>query len=215
MDQPFLLLDFDGLVCDTERAALLAWQDLYDRLGVPLTAGVRAGMLGNSAGARVALADLASRLGRPVEDAEWTWQRERRAVRCAAAPARPGAERLLRTAEGAAAIVSSSPAAWVEDHLRRLGLRHHLAFLVTGDDTDRHKPAPDLYLLALARAGVAAGDALAVEDSPTGLRAARAAGLRCVAVPWEPAGAADLAGADAVLADLSELDPQRYRHDEE
>ncbi|MEV4937190.1 HAD family hydrolase [Streptomyces zaomyceticus] len=213
MPEPFLLLDFDGVVCDTERAALLAWQDLYDRLDVPLTTGTRAGMLGNSAGARVALDDLATRLGRPVGDHEWAWQRQRRATRCAAAPARPGVERLLRTAE-AAAIVSSSPAAWVEEHLRRLGLRRHFAFLVTGDDTDRHKPEPDLYLLALERAGVDADGALAVEDSPRGVRAARAAGLRCVAVPWEPAGAAALAGADAVLPSLDELDLRHYRHSE-
>ncbi|MFJ3612082.1 HAD family hydrolase [Streptomyces hydrogenans] len=212
MPVPFLLLDFDGVVCDTERAALLAWQDLYDRLGVPLDGAVRDRMVGNSAGARVALADLASRLGRPVRDDEWDWQRGRRADRCAAAPARPGAERLLDTAEGAA-IVSSSPAAWVEEHLRRLGLRDRFAFLVTGDDSDRHKPAPDLYLHALARAGVCAGDALAVEDSPPGVRAARAAGIRCVAVPWEPAGAPGVAGADAVLTSLAELDLRRYRRD--
>ncbi|MFD9423560.1 MULTISPECIES: HAD family phosphatase [unclassified Streptomyces] len=213
MPTPFLLLDFDGVVCDTERAALLAWQDLYDRLAVPLSGEVRARMLGNSAGARVALADLAARLGRPVGDDEWAWQRQRRTARCAAAPARPGVDRLLSTAEGAA-IVSSSPSAWVEEHLRRLGLRHRFDFLVTGDDTDRHKPEPDLYLLALERAGVGADDALAVEDSPMGVRAAQAAGLRCVAVPWEPAGAAGLAGADAVLTSLSELDPRRYQRNE-
>lgn len=213
MPKPFLLLDFDGVVCDTERAALLAWQDLYDRLGVPLSAGVRARMLGNSAGARIALADLAARLGRPVADGEWAWQRRRRSVRCAAAPARPGVDRLLRTAEGAA-IVSSSPAAWVEEHLRRLGLRHRFAFLVTGDDTDRHKPDPDLYLLALARAGVGPGDALAVEDSPPGVRAAQAAGLRCVAVPWEPAAAPGLAGADVVLPSLDGLDLRHYQRNE-
>ncbi|MGY3677866.1 HAD family hydrolase [Streptomyces sp. TE33382] len=213
MPKPFLLLDFDGVVCDTERAAQLAWQDLYDRLGAPLSGEVRAGMLGNSAGARVALADLATRLGRPVGDAEWAWQRQRRTARCAAAPVRPGVERLLRTAQGAA-IVSSSPTAWVEEHLRRLGLRDRFAFLVTGDDTDRHKPEPDLYLLALERAGVGAADALAVEDSPRGVRAAQAAGLRCVAVPWEPAGAAGLAGADTVLSSLGELDLRHYQRNE-
>ncbi|MEU8759646.1 HAD family phosphatase [Streptomyces sp. NPDC048659] len=213
MPLPFLLLDFDGVVCDTERAALLAWQDLYDRLGVPFDPGVRAKMLGNSAGARLALADLAGRLGRPVTGAEWAWQRERRALRCSAAPARPGLEPLLAGARGAA-VVSSSPYAWVAGHLGRLGLRDRFAFLVTGDDTDRHKPAPDLYLLALDRAGLAAAEALAVEDSPTGVRAALAAGLRCVAVPWEPAGAAALADADAVLPGLDALDPRRYQHNE-
>lgn len=213
MSPPFLLLDFDGVVCDTERAALLAWQDLYDRLGVPLSPDVRARMLGNSAGARVALADLADRLGRPVGDDEWLWQRQRRTTRCGVAPARPGVERLLRTAEGAA-IVSSGAAGWVEEHLRRLGLRRYFDFLVTGDDTARHKPAPDLYLLALERAGVGAGDALAVEDSPRGVEAARAAGLRCVAVPWEPALAPGLAGADAVLSSLDGLDLRRYQRNE-
>jgi HAD superfamily hydrolase (TIGR01509 family) len=213
MRTPVLLLDLDGVICDTERAAIQAWQDLYDRLGVPLDAAVRYRIIGNSAGAEVALADLGARLGRPVRPDERSWQRARKAERADAAPARPGVDWLLATAVGdgrPVGVVSSSSRVWVRRHLDRLGLRQHFAVVVTGDDTPRHKPAPDLYLAALARAGVGAAGAVAVEDSPVGVRAAHAAGVRCVAVPWEPAAGADLSLADAVLPSLRWLDLRQY-----
>ncbi|BBJ37321.1 hypothetical protein SSPO_000390 [Streptomyces antimycoticus] len=91
-------------------------------------------------------------------------------------------------------------------HLTRLGLVGRLAFTVTGDDTPRHKPAPDLYLLALRRVGAEAAACLAVEDSPPGVRAAKAAGLRCVAVAGSGAAARGTLGADLVLARLDLLE---------
>lgn len=74
--------------------------------------------------------------------------------------------------------------------------------VVTGDDGEP-KPAPDLYVLACRRLGVAAAESVALEDSPTGVTAAKAAGLTCIGVPShadEP-----LPGADMVVRSLSEL----------
>lgn len=208
-----ILLDFDGLLCDTERTAMQAWQDCYDRLGVPFTTRVRDRMIGDSGGARHALADLHEQLGRPLADDEWRWQRARRAELADLAPVRPGVEWLLDTARDdgrTLGVVSSSPASWVGRHLTRLGLRQRIDLVVTGDDTPRHKPAPDLYLLALHRAGVTAEEAIAVEDSPIGVQAAKAAGLRCVAVPGELGAGRDFSTADVVLPGLRWFDIERY-----
>jgi beta-phosphoglucomutase-like phosphatase (HAD superfamily) len=69
----------------------------------------------------------------------------------------------------------------------------------------RAKPRPALYLEALDRLGVTADDAVAFEDSPNGVAAAKAAGLLCVAVPNAITGALDLRAADLVVRSLAEV----------
>lgn len=65
-----------------------------------------------------------------------------------------------------------------------LPLRHYFGTVVTGDDTERHKPAPDPLLLALQRLGATASSAVYVGDSPFDIRAAKAAGMTAVGVGW-------------------------------
>jgi len=201
-----LLFDFDGLICDTERAAHGSWDELYSRLlGDGLPAEVWAAMAGRSDGESVALADLSARLGLPVDESIRAARLRRKHELCAAEPVRPGVADLLdagREAGLAFGVVSSSPLAWVDRHLARLGLGGRFRSLVTGDDTTRHKPAPDLYRLALSRNGVTAGDAVAFEDSESGVRAATAAGLYCVAVRNAVGAHADLSAADEIHASL-------------
>lgn len=208
-----LFLDFDGLICDTEDAARRSWSLLYTSFGFPFPDQVWQRMQGRSDGEEVALADLGQRLGRPVGPATRASRLRTKTELCRAEPLRPGVARLLETARRRgipALVVSSSPRDWVEPHLVRLGVRRHFADLVTGDLTRRHKPAPDLYLLALRHAGLAAGEVCAFEDSPTGVRAARAAGVSCVAVPSAAGEAAALTGAVRVLRSLADFSFDRF-----
>jgi beta-phosphoglucomutase-like phosphatase (HAD superfamily) len=76
--------------------------------------------------------------------------------------------------------------------------------VVTAADVRHSKPAPDVYLLALARLGVSARDAVAIEDTATGVAAARAAGLRCLAIPHEHSLNQDFSAATAVLKSMQE-----------
>lgn len=101
-------------------------------------------------------------------------------------------------------MVSSSPAEWVCGHLERLGLVDRFALVVTREDTQRAKPAPDLYLVALDRLGLAADAALVVEDAANGVVAARAAGLDVVVVP-NPVTAAQRHDGAEVLPDAVAL----------
>lgn len=198
-----LFLDFDGLICDTERAALAAWRDLYLRLGQVFPLSLWQLMVGNSSGAQEALTDLEARLGRQVSQDELLWQRSRKAELAELEPERPGVTATLDAAcrRGVlTAVVSSSRAQWVCRHLARLGLHDRFAFVVTGEDAPFHKPAPHLYRVALSRAGVDATAALAVEDSAVGVRAAKAAGIACLAVPHQPG--VQVREADAVLDSL-------------
>ena len=102
------------------------------------------------------------------------------------------------------AVASSSEHEWVDTHLTRLGLRERFAYLACHDGRLRAKPAPDTYLDACEAVGVAPGDAIAVEDSFNGVVAARAAGMRVVAVPNGVTSAMDFSTADLVLSSLAE-----------
>jgi HAD superfamily hydrolase (TIGR01509 family) len=185
-----LLFDFDGLLCDTEEAARTSWCELYARHGHTFPGTVWQQMMGNPEGEAVAMRHLADLIGRPLTGEEIADRRRRKAALAATAGLRPGVERLCDAAADrglALAVVSGSGRDWVHGHLVRLNVAHRFTAVVTGDDEGRRKPAPDPYLLALRAVGARADEAVAFEDSPTGVRAALAAGIRCFAVPG-PAG---------------------------
>jgi HAD superfamily hydrolase (TIGR01509 family) len=104
-------------------------------------------------------------------------------------------------------VASSSPRDWVEAHLSRLGLLGRFSALACHGDDDglAAKPEPDLYVEACRLLQVAPAMAVAVEDSPHGVRAAKAAGLACVAVPNEMTRLLDLDHADLVVSSLAEV----------
>ena len=91
-------------------------------------------------------------------------------------------------------------------HLRRLEQAVGWDAIVTADsDVERAKPRPTLYLEALGALGLEAAEAIALEDSPNGVRAAKAAGIVCVAVPNSVTAAYGLDEADLVLESLADL----------
>lgn len=102
-------------------------------------------------------------------------------------------------------VASSSRRPWIEEHLTRLGLRDAFTCLACRDDPPglRGKPHPDTYEAALRCLGVDADEAIAIEDSPNGVRAAKAAGLRCLAVPNGLTAHLDLSEADVTATSLA------------
>lgn len=201
-----LLLDFDGLICDTERAARQSWEELYQMHGLTFPPQLWAEMMGCEQGEIRAVTDLSARLDRPVDAAMRAYRLARKVALCQQEPLRPGVAALLAAARRrdlTLAVVSSSARDWVEGHLVRLGIRERFDAVVTGDEVNRPKPAPDLYHLALMRTGMRAEEALAFEDSPTGVRAARSARIRCVAVPGSVGDHNNLGAADLVVPSLA------------
>jgi beta-phosphoglucomutase-like phosphatase (HAD superfamily) len=93
----------------------------------------------------------------------------------------------------------------VAGNLDRLGILDRFSVLVTRDDVTLTKPAPDLYLLACRELDVLPALAVAFEDSPNGIAAAKAAGLACVAVPGPMTATLDLTAADLVVASLADV----------
>jgi HAD superfamily hydrolase (TIGR01509 family) len=105
------------------------------------------------------------------------------------------------------ALASSSNRAIFEEVLRLAGIADAFQATVSSEEVPRGKPAPDVYLEAARRLGVAPGKCAAVEDSHSGIRSAHAAGMRVVAIPNAsyPPDAEALALADVTLSSLSEL----------
>jgi len=110
------------------------------------------------------------------------------------------------------AIASSSPRRLIDAVCDRLGL-DGIEVRCSAMDEARGKPAPDVYLTAARKLGVAAAACLALEDSPNGVASAKAAGMRCVAIP-DPllAGHPRYGEADLVLPSLTDLDDAALRH---
>lgn len=102
-------------------------------------------------------------------------------------------------------IASSSSRAWVVGHLTRFGLHAEFDHIACSDDVARVKPDPALYLAVLRALGVAPNRAIAFEDSPNGIAAAKAAGLFCVAVPNPITRRLPLGGADLIVESLSDV----------
>jgi HAD superfamily hydrolase (TIGR01509 family) len=204
-----LLFDFDGLLVDTESPAYGAWADVYRHHGHELTIETWSAAIGTLEGFNP-FEDLEGRLGYPLD--RETVDAMRRAAEDAATDLeelRDGVAEYLREAEQlglARAIVSSSGHKWINRHLERLDLREGWSCIVAANgDASRAKPLPTLYLEALDRLSVTAQDAVAFEDSPNGITAAKAAGIYCVAVPNPTTASLDVTHADLVLRSLEEV----------
>jgi HAD superfamily hydrolase (TIGR01509 family) len=203
-----LLFDFDGLLVDTESAEFRAWCELYERHGRVLDISTWSLAIGTIDGFDPS-AHLTS-LGSPPSAEALEAQKQRVLELCDVEEFLPGVDELLNLARChnlQTCIVSSSSRAWIEGHLiQRSGLERFDAIVCADGDPARAKPRPVLYLEALERLGVRADEAIAFEDSPNGIAAAKAAGIFCIAVPNPVTAPLDLSEADLVLESLADFD---------
>jgi HAD superfamily hydrolase (TIGR01509 family) len=202
-----LVFDFDGLILDTEVPIFTAWHEQFVAHGCqPVTIEEWAVEIGTIGGLDME-ALLVERATTKVDLV--VAQEQRRARRdelLASETVRPGVHAWIRDAQlrgWPIAIASSSSRAWIDTHLGRLDIRDAFDVVVCAGDGFAAKPEPDTYLAACAALGVDPGDALAIEDSPHGIAAAKRAGLWCVAVPNAITAQLDTSHADVVLESLA------------
>lgn len=204
-----LIFDFDGLILDTELSAYQSWQEIYQEYDCDLPLQEWARCIGGAGHLFDPCAYLETLLQRPVErDALRSKRRQRHLELIASRTTLPGVEEYLTDSRRLGfklAVASSSSKEWVTDHLSRLGLLDYFDALRCGDSVTHKKPHPELYCSALRDLGVAAEQAIALEDSPNGVLAAQRAGIFCVAVPNVITGQLLLDHADLRLSSLSDL----------
>ncbi|OWY40177.1 hydrolase [Xenophilus sp. AP218F] len=182
-----LLFDMDGLMLDTERLSCAATYRAAEATGIAVDEALLHGMIGLSEARCTAY--LAERLGSAERAA--TLQRAsrqtyRQMLENEDIALKPGIVELLEWAEerGIPRAVATSTRREIADlKLSRSGLGRFFEHTVAGDEVERTKPAPDLYLAAAARLQAAPQRAIVLEDSMVGMRAGLAAGARVLLIP--------------------------------
>lgn len=182
-----VIFDNDGLLLDTESVWTRAEQDLFERRGLEFTPADKLELVGTSAA--IAGGILERRLGEPGRAAALIEELNELVVAELehGVAAMIGARELLERlgAQGVPlGLVSNSPLRFVRRSIELAGFEEHFAVILSAHEVAAPKPAPDPYLEACRRLGVEPGPSvIALEDSPTGVAAAVAAGLTVIGVP--------------------------------
>jgi HAD superfamily hydrolase (TIGR01509 family) len=206
------LFDFDGLILDTETASRAGWEWLYREHGFELPPDQWATLVGTIGAPWDPMRHLEELVGSSLDsDALDERRRAHELSLLETEELRPGILQYLEEAKRRGlkrAIVSSSSNRWIDMHLSRL--EHAVgwdAIVAANHDVARAKPRPDLYLEACGLLAVSPAESIAFEDSPNGVRAARAAGIFCVAIPNAVTRDLGFDEADLVLDSLADMPP--------
>jgi HAD superfamily hydrolase (TIGR01509 family) len=204
-----LVFDFDGLILDTEGPEYQSWLEIYGEHACDLPLSVWASCIGTAMDVFNPYDYLESRYGKPIDRvAVRTKHKQRCAELLEGQLVLPGVREYVLDAKRLGiklGVASSSSRWWVAGHLERLGLIEHFDCVRTRDDVTHSKPDPELFLSAVECLGLRPEEAIAIEDSPNGVTAAKRAGLFCVAVPNLVTRELPLEHADLVLTSLAEL----------
>jgi len=204
-----LIFDFDGLILETEGPSYKSWEEVYQSFGLTLPFSTWSTIIGTTQGEFNPRIELQRQVKEWVDwDAVESRRQTSEQALIEVQPVLPGVEQYLHDAKRLGlylGLASSSSCNWVVGHLKRLGLEDHFDCICASDDVQCTKPDPELYHCVLRGLGVSADEAIALEDSPIGIRAAKQAGIFCVAVPNPLTSQLILSQADLLLGSLAEI----------
>ncbi len=204
-----VIFDMDGVVADTETAAFMADCRVLKSIGAvksekdcPRTAGLPARQIySRMLSERKINADVNEILRKRELEIEKALSSRRLAPSS-------GFSELLRKLKGKgykAGLASSASRRTIDNVLAALKLKNAFSIIVSADDVDMNKPAPDVYIEAARRLNMSPDECVAIEDSETGVASAKSAGLKCIALRTEKTAGHDLSAADAVVNSLRDI----------
>jgi pseudouridine-5'-monophosphatase len=209
MSSVFVLFDLDGVLLDTEELYTQATQAIVGRYGKTYDWSLKQHLIGRDA--RIGAKNLMERLEIPLSGDEYlALQRPILEALFTRAPAMPGAEDFVRSLS--ARRVPMAVATSTERALYELKVMPHSWFslfhaVICGDHPNvrARKPAPDIFLAAARELGALPEQCVVIEDSPAGVEAGLAAGMRVIAMPHPAIGSSACAGAHKVVGGWTEI----------
>ena len=207
-----IIFDMDGVLIDSEPIWNEVRVEFAAACGKPWTEALQRSVMGVSTRAWGEVMRQGLGCPQPVEQVIDDVGRRMTAHYRRHLPLLPGALQAVRLAAGAypVALASGSMSMLIDHVLDATGLRPLIGVVVYGDTVERGKPAPDIYLEAARRLGVAPAACLGIEDSANGLRALHAAGMKAIAVPSPGYPLAEVA-AELRLSSLEEFSLELVR----
>ncbi len=200
-----LIFDFDGLILDTEAPLIDAYEQVHRAHGVAFDRSVFLRSVGHADYAFDPWHGFSTHADRAALELERRALKDRLIFQ---QPILPGVVALLDAARIRGlhvGLASNSQHGWVEPHLKRLGLHDRFEFFACREDAASPKPEPDLYRLVLNRFGLRGHEAIAFEDSQTGVLAAKRANCWVVAAPNACTAHHDFQSADLRVNSLGDV----------
>lgn len=203
-----ILFDMDGVIVDSEPLHFEAHKKAAAQFGIKLTLEDYM-KYGVSAGDDALYEKMSEISGMPVDKSEISKikKQQYRKIFDEKGQMFPGILEALRdfSKRHKLALVSSGATDAIEYVLEKLEIKNYFNLIVCGEDVEKVKPFPDIYLKTLELLDMEPEDCVAIEDSQNGVKAAKGADLRCIAIPNEFTKSQDFSKADMVLASSREL----------
>ncbi|MBU0700205.1 HAD-IA family hydrolase [bacterium] len=210
-----VIFDMDGLMVDTETVYFIALQQIAQKRGKDFPMALKRAMIGKQGVISMDIFKEYLVLNETAEDLlverEDVYGGILNKTELVPLDGLPELLLLIDTMGIPAAIASSSAEQWIRLVINKLGISDRFKAIVSGDNVKNSKPYPDIYLLAAKRLGVLPQYCLALEDTPTGIEAAKRAGMICVAVPNHYSKGLDFSMADMVINSLEDVENKVLR----
>lgn len=204
-----LVFDFDGLMIDTEMPRLETWQEIFAAHGFSMSIEDYYKIIGSDEVAYDPAEDLSNKIDHRLTSEEINYQVvEKSQEMIFHQPLLPGVKEIIIEAHRSGmrlGIASSSHRDWIVPLLVKHDIRQYFDIVVTREDVIRTKPNPELYLTAMKELDLNPENGIAFEDSRNGIKAAKAAGLFCIAIPNTLTRAMNLQNADKIVDSFNDL----------
>jgi len=205
-----LIFDFDGLILDTESAEVHIWEMVFQQFGLTFPLDRYMQHVG-SATDNLFVQDIMHDLGMSAEQIRSAMDKFEQLflVDGSFDTPREGVREFILSIKNAhlkLGIASNSYRPWVIGHLQNLHLSQYFDPICTRDEVSNSKPDPEIYNLVLKKWNFTPQQVVAFEDSPTGVRAAKNAGIYCAAIPNPITAKMDISHADVIFNSFTEVD---------
>jgi HAD superfamily hydrolase (TIGR01509 family) len=208
------IFDLDGIIVDSEPLHFEAAKKALQEYGIHLTLEEYL-KFGIAQGSRNLFEKLSEKYGVSIDmEKAFTVKKDYfNYIFAKKASPRKGVVELIRSLnkDYVLAIASSGTKESVYFVLKTLNIEGNFKVIVTAEDVKRVKPFPDLYTRSCHLLNLKTGECIAIEDSETGLKSAKAAGLRCIIVPCEFTKPQNFSAADLILDNFSDLNKDKIK----